>query len=423
MNSSYSNRTLQYLMSTINSRSKDSSKKSSKLNALRILLILLSTCLVAGLGTTSFFLLRSNETKNFNDVYYSSSALIASRIERNLERKLQAATVIDNIFSYAVMDGYIGKPPNITLPGFDDIMMSICALSTARGISVSPLVTQDNRHKWEAYATSHVDLLEGPSYLKQRVNGSWIVADGVYNKTNGGKLLHSNSYNSASRYPLVMMPIWQVAPMASSAKAIMYDVHSSGSRMRATDDILDTKQGRFTDIIQLVEDGNQLRPSTVLLSPITAQDKNNTIIAISSVLLSWDDALQEALPSHISGIQCVLSTSTSTFTFLLSNGEVKLLGTGDLHDATFNKYEKIISKSLQSLSEISAHDYVITLYPTNDLYLEYITDLPIIVTISLISCIGLTIILAFIYEYLLRKHGKVLEKAVVSAEGITKETK
>eukprot|EP01036_Dinobryon_divergens_P038891 gene38891-51126_t len=81
----------------------------------------------------------SNETKNFNDVYYSSSALIASRIERNLERKLQAATVIDNIFSYAVMDGYIGKPPNITLPGFDDIMMSICALSTARGISVSPL--------------------------------------------------------------------------------------------------------------------------------------------------------------------------------------------------------------------------------------------------------------------------------------------
>eukprot|EP01041_Mallomonas_annulata_P010954 gene10954-22884_t len=400
---------------------KNHSPSTIRLKALRIFIFFLSACLVAGIGSVSFLSLRSSELKMLDRVYQSSSDLVSTRISRNLQKKLDAVSVVNRIFGQAIKEGYIGNAPNITLPGFESIMGALCNLASARGVSFNPWVTNESRHEFEAYAASHVDLLHGPESLKKRTNGSWIVADGIYNKTGDHKIVRHPGYNKASKYPNIMLPVWQIAPIALTSKAVMYDVHSGGSRMKVIDEAISTKQGRFTDLVQLVMD-TERRPSTVLYTPLISLDDNKTILGVSSASLSWDDALRDSLPSYLSGIHCVISTSTSTFTFLLSNGEVKLLGTGDLHDETFDKYKQIISATIPSLTEFSTIKYTLTLYPTKELYLQYVTDLPVIVTCAIVCSIVLTIILALLYDILMTSRGRALYNAALSAEEMICQT-
>eukprot|EP01041_Mallomonas_annulata_P005750 gene5750-11623_t len=324
-----------------------------KLKRLRILVFSIFVCMVAAIGATCFILIRNSELSTLDRVYVSAGDLVLIRIKKSIEKKLDAVSVINIIFARAIEDGYIGNIPNITLPGFENIMGSICNLASARSVSFNPLITDKTRSGWEAYATSHVDLLQGPDSLKKRINGSWIVADGIYKKSSTGENIPNPGYIAASKYPNTMAPIWQISPIATNAKAIMFDSHSGSTRFAVIDEVISTKQGRFTDLVQLVQDINP-RPTTVLYSPITMLDENKTVIGISTATMTWDDALRDALPSYLSGIQCILKTSTQTFTFLLSNGEVTLQGAGDLHDSSLEKYKRIISSSIPSLLEFSA---------------------------------------------------------------------
>ena len=156
----------------------------------------------------------------------------------------------------------------------------------------NPIIDNTTRHGWEAYASANVDLLHGPSSLKVRTSGSWIVADGIYSKTSAGVAIKNPGYLANSKFPKVMTPVWQIAPIASNAKAVMYDVHTTPqSRTDVIDNIISTKKPGFTDILQLVQD-SYYRPSTILYGPIQSLENGNPVVGTIGIILSWDQVLQ-----------------------------------------------------------------------------------------------------------------------------------
>eukprot|EP00607_Mallomonas_marina_P005185 CAMPEP_0182429860 /NCGR_PEP_ID=MMETSP1167-20130531/34466_1 /TAXON_ID=2988 /ORGANISM="Mallomonas Sp, Strain CCMP3275" /LENGTH=58 /DNA_ID=CAMNT_0024614201 /DNA_START=83 /DNA_END=255 /DNA_ORIENTATION=+ len=57
----------------------------------------------------------------------------------------------------------------------------------------------------------------------------------------------------------------------------------------------------------------------------------------------------------------------------MAEGKV-IINAGDTHDRRFNDHRRVVTASLTSLASISASDYTITLYPTQELYDKYMTD-------------------------------------------------
>ena len=67
------------------------------------------------------------------------------------------------------------------------------------------------------------------------------------------------------------VPVWQIAPIISNEEAVMFNLHSESNRREALDHMMEYKVPAFTALIQLVQDGSKIRPSSILFYPGTFQ--------------------------------------------------------------------------------------------------------------------------------------------------------
>jgi hypothetical protein len=372
-------------------------------------MLFLLGCLICGSGVISFILLKSSEASNFDYMFESSVHQLSVSINRKLHENLLAGEISRNLYTYAINAGAIGTIPNITLLGYDDVMNPLSDLASTRRITFSPIVTKNNRDKWESYARQHIDDLNGPSDLKISINNSWTINDGMYERLSNGKNIRSSGYSPTSVYPDILTPIWQITNISINYESIMYDTHSDKVRMIGIDNAITTKLHTYTDLVQLIIDKKTIRPSTILFEPIISKQDNN-VIGIIAIMSTWDNILQDVLPSFVSGFHCVLSTSTQTYTYLLSHGQVQLLGSGDVHDPMYNKYVQFITLRDLSSSSSSNLKYTLKIYPTKELYNKYNTNIPTIVSCVLVASFLILFSIIFIMNKQKRKYEDLIEK-------------
>ena len=393
------------LLDQMNMFTSGNSKIMSKLHIIRLGILFLLGSLISGIGVVSFILIQSSETNNFYYIFESSMNQISVATNRKLHAHLLAGEITRNLYSYTINTGSIGTAPNITLPGYEAIMNPLSELASSRTIAFFPVVSSSNRGGWESYAKQHVIDLNGPSHLKTSTGGSWTVANGIYAKDSTGKNVRSPGYSASSAYPDILIPLWQITNISANYVGIMYDTHSDKNRIIALDEAMATKSSKHTDFVQLVFDTN-LRPSTVLFNPIISI-KDSNVIGFTAVTLTWDIIFQDVLPSFVSGFYFVLSTSTQTYTYLLNNGNIQLVGSGDLHDPTYNRYGRSIPLTdLTSLS--SSLKYTLMIYPTKDLYNKYNTNTPTIVSCVLVFGIVFGLLIYFI----INRQKRILEGVI-----------
>lgn len=139
------------------------------------------------MGTVTFVLLRNAEIVMLKTHYQSSTSLIGVSVLQGVAKKLNAASLVNKLFQNSIGGQYGGTYPNFTFPAFESTMKSLMKVADLTFIAYSPLITPVTRKKVESNAASHVYLLKGPSSLNNSVNGNWIVANGISNKTDTGK--------------------------------------------------------------------------------------------------------------------------------------------------------------------------------------------------------------------------------------------
>ena len=388
----------------------ESNNFAVKILMLRYSLAFILCGLAAGLGASSFLLLRYRELSTFHGEFTSATIQTTRSLSDSIMKICIAANLMNDIYANALNTTGEAMLPNYTLPGYQSIVGNLNKLCNARATSFSPLLTNDTRQSWEVYAKDNVGLLHGPPSLQVSTNGSRVVADGIYAYRNG-RATNAPDYYTDSKYPTLLFPIWQLAPETNNSAAVMYDPHSDGgTRMEAIDQVVATLQGASTDIVQLVFDKGAYRPSTILYFPVTdINDSEKGMMGLFGIAFTWDEILRNVLPSYINRIDCVIRTKTTSFTIALDNGQVYIVGQGDLHDNVFDKYAKPVELgTFEFRTDLGA--YSIILYPTEALYATYITSYPQNVCVGAVVIIVFTALVFTLYVYLVNIRQAKLEE-------------
>ena len=381
-----------------------------KILMLRYSLALILIGLATGLGSSSFLLLHYRETATFHGEFSSATIQTSHKLFGSLSKIYIAANLLNEMYQAELGVDQGALLPNFTLPHFQGLVSNTNKLCNARVTSFSPLITNNTRASWESYATSHVGLLNGPSSLTVSTNGSRIVADGIFQVVKVNNTLvkvKAAQHTPGSEYPNYLFPIWEISPIVNNAIAVMYDPHSDPTRMIAIDKVVSTLSGASTDVVELVVD-KEYKPSTILYFPVTNNDIVPKLVGLLGIAFSWDEIFADVLPSYLNRIDCVVSTKTQSFTLALDGGQVYLVGHGDQHDTTFDKYGTVVTYGLSD----SAKDllgYSIILYPTEALYSTYITSYPQNVCVGAVVIIAFTALVFTLYVYLVNIRQSKLE--------------
>ena len=134
----------------------------------------------------------------------------------------------------------------------------------------------------------------------------------------------------------------------STSSSLLYNIHSSESRARTLDSLLDcfyegARNGSHTDLAAhcaVVTDYISLvmsisGPSAILYFPVSPANNLSSIVGIVSTSIVWKSVLDELVPTDVDGLVCVISTSTLSYTWTLKGGTAKLEGEGNLHNKRF----------------------------------------------------------------------------------------
>jgi hypothetical protein len=296
-----------------------------KLLVLRVVVFFIMSSLAAALGAASFILLRNIELRTFQTAFDSSVNQIGTSVQTGLGFKFISYELMNNLYAYYVdnkniIDG--NKLPNVTFPGYEAIAIKINSLASLRALSFAPLVDTSipgQRAQFEAFARKNIGTL---GFDWRKVNNKTMLSNlalGIYNKTASGNKRDGN-YIPGTKYPTMLFPVWQIAPINQNGGAVMHDPHSTvGSRMQTIERVIEAKSGGFTDVIQLLQDVN-IRPSTILYAAITGLGPTKPIIGLFAGIFTWDQILTNTLPNYIRRVDCVLTSKTKVFTISIDRG-------------------------------------------------------------------------------------------------------
>ena len=266
-----------------------------------------------------------------------------------------------------------------------------------RSVQYAPLVNSSDIQAFEAYASAQVnnslygDTSKLLSTRPKNCNSSscgWIVSDGMFTMRNNQKV-PADEPIPGDFYPNAHFPLWQAAPLEPFAGAIMYDVRSDDVRKTAIGKVLSTKEPVLTDFIKLIVD-HGVKPSAAMYGPITSEEKGEPIIGLSVTVFSFDDIFRNMDLVGSKDLDCVVSSSTTSYTFTFKDNDVLIRGIGDLHDPVFSKYGK-------KLTIPSSYGYDIYLYPTSIFFGFYVSNSPKVVAGVLVVLILFLTILFSVY--------------------------
>ena len=291
------------------------------LKVIKIAIIFLLCSLIASMGPLTYLLLHDTEIKDFESTFSSASELLSNSIAGSIDRKIAAGMLVDNLFGGAIASDQKQILPNFTLFNFENTMNALAISANCRYIAFAPLINTTTRLGWEAYAEKNVHKLNGPPSLVTSINGSWIVADGIYTISASGVRSYDLGYTGKDTpYPYWMFPVWQVAPVAQNSDLVMLDslAVKIGGRQASIDEALTFRKPVFTSFVNLVQDlGTNIRPSTLIFSPIMSLADGNPIVGMFSSGFSWDVMLAGILYPEYKEVNCVITSTDSKCTIFL----------------------------------------------------------------------------------------------------------
>ena len=153
------------------------------------------------------------------------------------------------------------------------------------------------------------------------------------------------------------------------------------------------------------------------------------VVGVLKAKFHWTDHLEDILPASDYGYRVVIEndcdlTGENSFTYQVDGPMVKILGKGNRHDPKFAQYlvdgyfsdEFIKDGTPQGLNYSDEFcPYVFHIYPTQALCDKYLTDVPMILSLSMSVIFVFTIGMFLLYDRLVeRRQSIVLAKATQS---------
>lgn len=350
-------------------------------------LALLATLVVVSVvfGVVAFYGLKNSETELAEKQFRSLAQRAASEAAETFQQKPLGTKAMAKTVSYAFPDESVW--PMIAMRGFEDVSAEIVAATEGQEMGIVPVVKPEDRVAFEefAYDWLHVSRLPEPFPNTTAVSsfgkGMWQP-----DPENPGQRLPSNTTETSWGSPYqIFTPLLQATRGINPA--LMMNLHAERGRGQSIDAVVRCAEKRreysqdleclqLSEPVQLagtdpIVDG----PGSLFMVPIYPADSPLNLTGILASRVQWNEMLIGIFESSVSGVDCLLETASSIFTFRIINGVPIPVGAGDFHDKRYNGYATSVPLTGDLFSE-SATGYKLTLYPNSSFFDVYSTTNP-----------------------------------------------
>jgi len=144
-------------------------------------------------------------------------------------------------------------------------------------------------------------------------------------------------------------------------------------------------------------------PAGLLFQPIYPFHDPTTLVGFATTSIHWQEVLESVVPDYVSGLTCIVSTDTASYTYQIVNGIPELVGDGDLHDERYTDYARNVTLNEIMTGSTTSAVYTLTVYPTDEMFLAFSTNSPLAVALGFFAVIAAVAFIFFAYDYLMRR--------------------
>jgi class 3 adenylate cyclase len=408
-------------------------KKSKGVFCVRIMTIVTLITAAIIVASLTFIYSRSSEESEFELQYRGAVDQLMGAFQKGVDDKLNTAKTFSYMYTsrYGSMDVW----PNATMPNFQEQAEGQLTIANGIALSFNPIIrNEEMRRGWEAHATETAFILESDKLLTrdEDCTGCRIVEDGIFRKVDG-VIVDDPGLSPGSVFATYLVPVWQIYPISTNYKAVMFNLHSETNRQRALDDMLQYRVPTITSLLHLVQH-EVMNPSSILFYPVFDTFEKSSVgsllrevVGSISIVLSWDDILHSVLPSYITGLIVVLESNLSNemelqrFTYTITGPDVTLIGEGDMHDPAFDSYRREAEANIAggTFDELDGVDhlitYKVTMYPSKEFQNVHLTNRPMIYTVVVVCIFVLNALIFWLYDFLVEFRQTTIIKAAAKS--------
>jgi hypothetical protein len=376
------------------------STPNSKIFFLRVLVTSSLIIAAAIIGTINYLTLTKKELRFGEDQYKAISSQALDVMVGSFTRMSKGALVMAKAYAYASPNSTAW--PYIGLAGFNDMAQQLGELSSLDNLVFAPRIVPAQRNQFVSYMRAFwaadptmPDLTGTP----QSFLGLYSLdAAGMPYPDFDGKV-----FAFPSTHDNVLWPPFQMTFSADLTPAILgYNVHTNPLFGVPLDGLQDcvtaagsfedarNKCGFFSDIVPLpVPTAVNPTPTVTNIQafisyPVVLEDAVSGEIGTVGFVtgaVNWATLLSRAVPSYVTGLDCVVTTTETSFTYFIVGGDAQFKGMGDLHDTHYSKYAQEID--LLGQSDVSSFaTYKLTFYPRRPFFKVYETDAPLVTSVG-----------------------------------------
>jgi hypothetical protein len=168
--------------------------------------------------------------------------------------------------------------------------------------------------------------------------------------------------------------------------------------------------------------------SSVFVIVFDSFDTTKKPTALIFSVFSWVTYFEGLLAENTLGVVVVLeNTCDGPFTYKVVGEEAEYMGQGDLHDPKFDGMERAVDFArendiLEASLGIGVNQdicaYSLRVYPSQELYGDYNTSLPIIVTCVVVMVFFITAGAFFLYSHRVERRHRILLKQATESTAI-----
>lgn len=436
-----------------------------------VFLVLLLAALVVSLVV--YFITDKAQDSEMEAGFQGSALKVLDSFQEIVEQKVGAVASLAVTFT-AFARSHNNTWPFVTMNDFQQQAASARGLSNSLFLELLPIVTDKNRLAWEKYALEHKGWLdEGRAYqadlgigIKRRdLSGDSLTGDNVLKfvegANEGSSVIADQIFSLDETWAAVpdsgpgpYFPIWQSSPILTSPRDLVnYNLVTYGGYGPYIElaaaigeiaiggiDTADRGGVTHTDLTtsffafiksfsagKLVEyEGDPM--SSVYLPVFDTFGDDKQVVAVLVAIINWATYFENILPPNSQPVTVVLQNSCDgAFTYQVNGDSVEYVGQGDRHDPAFSSY--VESVNLTGAVQIKTDfglgyklnqdrcSYNIQVYPTQELYYYYQTNLPLVITVSVIIIFLFTAVMFLVYDRLVERRQRiVLNTAVKSSQ-------
>ena len=341
--------------------------------------------------------------------------------------------------------------PLVSMSSFQQRAASIKDLSDCLYIGMNPIVRLSHRSLWQSYSTNNEDAYwhqEGLDYQRdmgldhldtrpkvqsedtsmEMVVGTDGIATEIYSFATETDNFAIRSSWATAQY----LPVWQTSPVTNRA-IVNQDLMGLQGTTEAIDNAAvvfsrmeyakpgyanDTENRRTSEFAWLLSMANQEETmyqgdifSSVYFPLYNHFEEERQVAGIMRTVIQWGRYFANVLPASDVGVLLVLENGCDEpYSYQIQGEQVYPLGHGDYSSNTFHDYE--MTASMAGTTKLNdgtkygmgiyhgACPYSIRVYPSQEFYDAYITQMPITITASVAAIFVISALMFILYDRL-----------------------